>query len=58
MEGRKGDVTEYGMMMSFLKNNGKAVFYKDYKDLFLQKNSEAEPSTMKRNVWRESDHFS
>jgi glycosyltransferase involved in cell wall biosynthesis len=57
MEGRKGDVTEYGMMMSFLKNKGKAVFYRDFQELFTQKNSEAEPSTMKRNVWRESDNF-
>ncbi|WP_229253866.1 hypothetical protein [Dyadobacter sp. NIV53] len=56
-EGQKGDVTEYSMMMSFLKNDGKALFYKNFKDLFIQKNSEAEPSTMKRDVWRESDNF-
>jgi len=57
IEGAKGDVTEYSMMMSFLKKNGKALFYKDFQGLFIQKNSEAEPSTMKRNVWRESDNF-
>lgn len=57
IEGQKGDVTEYSMMMSFLKKNGKALFYKDYQGLFVQKNSEAEPSTMKRDVWRESDNF-
>lgn len=57
MEGVKGDVTEYSMMMSFLKNKGKAMFYKDFTGLFVQKNSEAEPSTMKRNLWRESDNF-
>ena len=57
IEGVKGDVTEYAMMMSFLKKNGKAMFYKDYTTLFLQKNSEAEPSTMKRDIWRESDNF-
>lgn len=56
-EGEKGDVTEYRMMMSFLKNRGKAMFYKDFQGLFFQKNSESEPSTMKRNVWRESDQF-
>ena len=56
-EGEKGDVTEYRMMMSFLKNKGKAYFYKDFNGLFVQKNSEAEPSTMKRNMWRESDNF-
>lgn len=57
VEGQKGDVTEYRMMMSFLKNNGKAYFYKDFTGLFTQKNSEAEPSTMKRNMWRESNGF-
>jgi glycosyltransferase involved in cell wall biosynthesis len=57
VEGQKGDVTEYRMMMSFLKNRGKAYFYKDFTGLFLQKNSEAEPSTMKRDVWRESNNF-
>jgi glycosyltransferase involved in cell wall biosynthesis len=57
VEGEKGDVTEYSMMMSFLKKNGRALFYKDYTELFVQKNSEAEPSTMKRNMWRESNSF-
>jgi glycosyltransferase involved in cell wall biosynthesis len=57
VEGQKGDATEYAMMMSFLKKGGKALFYKDFTGLFLQKNSEAEPSTMKRNMWRESDNF-
>ena len=57
IEGQKGDVTEYSMMMSFLKKGGKALFYKDFQNLFIQSNSEAEPSTMKRNMWRESDHF-
>ncbi len=56
-EGVKGDVTEYRMMMSFLKNGGKAMFYEDYTSLFYQKNSAAEPSTMRRNYWRESNHF-
>jgi glycosyltransferase involved in cell wall biosynthesis len=55
-EGEKGDVTEYNMMMSFLKNKGQAMFYKDFKGLFVQKNSEAEPSTMKRSNWRESEN--
>lgn len=55
-EGVKGDVTEYRMMMSFLKHKGKAVFYEDYRGLFFQKNSEAEPSTMKRDFWRESNN--
>lgn len=56
VEGRKGDVTEYCMMMSFLINKGKALFYDDYQDLFLQRNTSTEPSTMKRNFLRESDN--
>lgn len=57
VEGQKGDVTEYCMMMSFLLNKGTALFYDDFQDLFIQKNTSAEPSTMKRNVLRESDNF-
>ncbi len=53
-EGTKGDVTEYNMMLSFLQHKGKGLFYEDYKGLFDQINTEAEPSTMKRNFWRES----
>jgi glycosyltransferase involved in cell wall biosynthesis len=53
-EGTKGDVTEYNMMMSFLQKKGKGMFYVAFKSLFDQENSSAEPSTMKRNVWRES----
>jgi len=53
-EGVKGDVTEYRMMMSFLKNKGRALFFEDFKGLFDQVNSAEEPSTMKRNFWREN----
>ena len=53
-EGVKGDVTEYRMMMSFLQRKGKALFYEDYRNLFHQINSKEEPSTMKRNFFRES----
>lgn len=53
-EGVKGDVTEYNMMMSFLKHKGKGLFYEDFKGLFDQVNTSDEPSTMKRNFWRES----
>lgn len=57
VEGKKGDVTEYRMMMSFLKNEGRSLFFEDYKDLFLQENCSVEPSTMKRNLLRESNNF-
>ncbi|MFL9481428.1 glycosyltransferase [Chitinophagaceae bacterium LWZ2-11] len=55
-EGLKVEVTEYKMMMSVLKHKGKALFYEDYQGLFDQKNSSAEPSTVKRNFWRESNN--
>ncbi len=51
-EGIKGDVTEYKMCISFLQNNGKGLFYKDYANLLTQKNSESEPSTMSRENWK------
>lgn len=53
-EGVKGDVTEYNMMMSFIKHKGKGLFYEDFKALFDQINTSDEPSTMKRNFLRES----
>lgn len=53
-EGLKGDPTEYKMMMSFLKNKGKSLYFDDPYGLFEHENSEEEPSTMKRNYWRES----
>ncbi|MBA3828333.1 MAG: glycosyltransferase [Taibaiella sp.] len=56
-EGTKGDVTEYNMMMSFLQKKGTGLFYEDYKGLFDQANSSDEPSTMKRNYWRQSENF-
>jgi len=55
-EGVKGDVTEYDMMMSFLKKKGKAIFYENINDLFDQVNSSEEPSTMKRNFLRENNN--
>ncbi len=55
-EGLKGDVTEYKMMMSVLKHKAKAIYFDNYRDLFFQKNSSAEPSTMKRESWRETSN--
>ena len=56
-EGKKVEKTEYLMMMAFLRKKGKAVIYEDIRALFEQKNSSAEPSTVKRNFWRESEGF-
>ena len=56
-EGLKGDVTQYKMMMSLLKKKSKSLFYEHFHGLFEQVNSDAEPSTMKRNMLRESNHL-
>ena len=56
-EGQKVEKTEYLMMMSFLRKKGKGVIYENIHELFEQKNSSAEPSTVKRNFWRESEGF-
>jgi len=53
-EGIKGDITEYRMALSFVQKNGKGLFYENFNDLFYQKNSADEPSTMGRSSWRES----
>ncbi|GGH80112.1 glycosyltransferase involved in cell wall biosynthesis [Filimonas zeae] len=55
-EGLKVEATEYKMMMSFLKHKGKALYYDNFTGLFDQRNSSAEPSTVKRNFWRESEN--
>lgn len=56
-EGIKGDRTEYQMCISFLQNKGKGLFYNDFTKLFIQENSELEPSTMKRGGWKESENI-
>ena len=53
-EGIKGDITEYRMALSFVQKKGKGLFYENFNDLFYQKNSADEPSTMGRSSWRES----
>lgn len=55
-EGVKGDLTEYIMMMRFLQRKGKSIYFDKFNDLFEQKNSSDEPSTMKRDFWRESEN--
>lgn len=56
-EGIKPDRTEYNMMMQVLRVGAKSYFYEGYKSLLDQENSEAEPSTIKRNFWRENQNF-
>lgn len=57
LEGTSGDKTEFTMMISFIKNGGKAFFFEEHKSVLEQVNSSEEPSTMKRNMWRNSDNF-
>ncbi|MCC8423765.1 glycosyltransferase [Mucilaginibacter sp. UR6-11] len=56
-EGIKGDLTEYQMAISFIQKKGKGIFYDNFTDLFYQKNSPDEPSTMGRSSWRESKNI-
>lgn len=53
-EGIKGDLTEFTMALSFVQKKGKGIFFDKFTDLFYQKNSADEPSTMGRASWRES----
>ncbi len=53
-EGIKGDLTEFRMALAFVQKKGKGLFYNNFNDLFYQKNSSDEPSTMGRAGWRES----
>jgi len=56
-EGKKGDVTEFNMCLSFIKNKGKGLFFEDYKALFSHSNTEDEPTTMSRVYWRHEKKF-
>lgn len=53
-EGIKGDLTEYSMAISFIQKKGRGIFFDDFTEMFYQKNSPDEPSTMGRSSWRES----
>lgn len=55
-EGLNPEKTEYKMCVSFIKRKGKALFYNDFTKLFIQENSELEPSTMKRGRLRRSNN--
>jgi len=53
-ETKHSDKTEFDMMISFLRHKGKGYLFHDYKSVFDQVNSSAEPSTVKRDFWRSS----
>ncbi|MFC5283061.1 glycosyltransferase family 2 protein [Pedobacter alpinus] len=54
-EGVKPDRTEYNMMMKVLAQNPKAYFYDNINELLDQVNTDIEPSTIKRNMFRNND---
>ena len=56
-EHTRSDRTEYNMMMQVLSVGVKAYFYKEYKSLLEQENSVTEPSSVKRNFWRENQNI-
>lgn len=47
-EGIKSDRAEFKMAMSFVQHKGKAIIHNDYRDIFIQENSSAEPSQVAR----------
>lgn len=53
-ENVKGDRMEYRMCVSFIQNKGKGLFFDNFKSLFIQENSEIEPSTMTRKNWTQT----
>ncbi|HEY1062036.1 MAG TPA: glycosyltransferase [Daejeonella sp.] len=53
-EGMKGDTTEFSMCLSFLQNKGKGLFYDNFPLLFKHDNTQ-EPSTMKRENWKQKN---
>ncbi len=52
-EGKKGDVVEFEMCLSFIKNKGKGLFFEEFTGVFEQKNTPDEPSTMGRPKWKQ-----
>ncbi len=50
-----GNISEYRMSLSFMKNNGKGLFYDEYDTLFEHANSSDEPSTFHRSSWKQSN---
>ncbi|MVM34781.1 glycosyltransferase [Spirosoma sp. HMF4905] len=51
VEGIHSDQTEYRMSISFIQKKGQGLFYNNYTELFQQKNSQSEPSTIHRERW-------
>lgn len=53
-EGIKSDKAEYKMCISFIQKKGRGLVLDDYKSVFVQENTAAEPSTVQRSSWTNS----
>ncbi|MDO9255317.1 MAG: glycosyltransferase [Bacteroidales bacterium] len=53
IEGIKSDRAEFKMAMSFVQHKGKAIIHDDYRELFIQENSSAEPSQVVRKKMKQ-----
>lgn len=51
VEGIHPDQTEYRMSIAFIQKGGKGLFFNKFTELFYQKNSQEEPSTISRKFW-------
>lgn len=58
-ENKNPEKTEFDMMISFLQKKGKGLLFDNYKSVFDQINTSAEPSTMiqERKSWRHADNI-
>ncbi len=56
IEGKNGDITEFTMCLSFIKNGGKGLFFDRFTSVFDQVNTSSEPSTaLFRKEWEFSE---
>jgi len=56
-EGIHSDKAEFEMCLSYIANKGRGLLVKDFSEVFDQKNSPDEPSTIGRKTWKEKNSF-
>jgi glycosyltransferase involved in cell wall biosynthesis len=57
-EGIKSDRAEFKMAMSFVQHKGKAIIHNDFREIFIQENSSAEPSQVARKKFKKQIQLS
>lgn len=57
-EGIKSDRAEFKMAMSFVQHKGKAIIHDNYREIFIQENSSAEPSQVARKKLKQQIQLS